>query len=603
MANNNANDQVGKVVVTSGGFLETPKGLTPLAPETPIYRNSVIVTKAGGHVEVKFTDGTVLSQGANAKMAVDNYVFDSHGSSPSSLLLNMGQGAFRVITGKIATQNPENFNVKTPLATIGIRGTDFSIETGPNGDLILVGKISPDHILVVEDHFGTVRFINYAGMVVIVDEQHGITEVRQATPEEIDRIQNGNPVTSFDYQEHGEHRGDDHGGNSGQHGDSGHGGESHGHDHAANHGHSDTELFNPFGDYHGADVYHGQDGYHGLLDDPWSAIGGVPEQGSGFGTDHFSDALNTVSADTYDPSTGGGAGGGTAPEVFTDIYGTPGPDTLNGTSGNDHIYGLASDDLIHGNGGNDAIYGMEGNDTLFGDGGNDTIYGGVGHDILFGGDGSDLLSGGAGNDQLSGGVGNDTLFGGVGQDVFTFAEMGPDQVDAVMDFTKFRTGSMSGGFSRGDYIQLNSAAFPGLQFNASGSNNYLLKFATNLPVTGTVPHVHTVASVTTAITYFHASVSYQQFFVVGGGGGLPGTSAINQHYSVASPSGPLTGSALQPYLVYFNTNGKLCYDPDGGQLNAGGTIAVLNTVNGGHPTGTNLNLNIQGSGGGLTVMV
>ena len=585
MAGKGTHIQVGKVMVSTGGvFLETPQGLAPLAVNNPVYRDSVIVTKAGGHVEVKFEDGTVLSQGANARMAVDNYVFDSSGASPSGLLLNMGQGAFRVITGKIATQNPENFNVKTPLATIGIRGTDFTIETGPNGDLVLVGKISPDHILLVEDHFGTVRFINYAGMIVVLDEQHGITEIREATPEEIERIQNALPVTSFDYQEPESHGDTEHGGGGGSQGESHGDGQDQGGSHGgpqATHD-FDTGLFNPFGDYHGYDVYRGEEGYRGLLDDQGRGTGGGPwYEPAGGETGSTSDVLSSAGADVFDPGAGG-----QVVQVVTDIFGTTGPDVLTGTSGPDNIYGLASDDLIHGDSGSDRIYGMAGNDTLFGDGGDDTIFGE------------------AGNDSIAGGVGNDVLFGGPGRDVFTFMEMGPGNADAVMDFAKTATGSMPTGAAVGDRIDLVITAFPGLQFNTYTGNFHLLRTA-NYHATGSMAYSHTYLGAVTSVTYPQASGNFLQYINGGGAGvGNPSTLSVNQHYTLLTRSSAAvgTGSYQQPYLAYFSTSGRLYYDPDGGQLNPGGTIATLSTVGGGHPTGANLNLNIIGSGGGAIMV-
>ncbi|MBU0483264.1 MAG: cadherin-like domain-containing protein [Proteobacteria bacterium] len=365
MANNGVNQtSVGQVVVAHGlVFLETPSGLEPLSVGNPVYHESIVVTKDGGQVEVKFDDGTILSQGANSRMTVDDYVFDSAGSSPSSLLFQMGQGAFRVITGKIADQNPENFNVKTPLATIGIRGTDFSIETGVKGDLVLVGEISENHILVVEDQFGSVRFINYSGMEVIVEETAGIQEIRRASPEEIDRIQSLLPITSYVPTDEGEGDGHHQGNDGSDSADNAADGDASPGDQVKSDqydlfGHDDTDLFQQSAD---------QNGQHTSFGDQYGDNGLV----SVYGRDNS--FLN---------------GGQFA------------NDGLLISQGNQGVNGAVVDLVLTG--------GDE--DNIFdGQGGNDLLIGGGGNDLLNGGDGNDIISGGGGADQILGGAGDDTL--------------------------------------------------------------------------------------------------------------------------------------------------------------------------------------------------
>lgn len=78
---------------------------------------------------------------------------------------------------------------------------------------------------------------------------------------------------------------------------------------------------------------------------------------------------------------------------------TAGPDVLNGFNNkNDVIAGLGGDDSISGLSGKDKLFGNAGNDKLSGNAGNDSLYGGVGDDVLTGGKGKDLLDGGKGKD-------------------------------------------------------------------------------------------------------------------------------------------------------------------------------------------------------------
>jgi len=126
----NAHD-IGTIVFVSGQvFLETESGLIPLAKGDAIAKGAVIVTEDDGRVEIRFEDNTILSQAENSRISIDDYVYDQDDASASRFLLNMAEGTLRTVTGKIAEQNPDEFTVKSPLATIGIRGTEFWIITG-----------------------------------------------------------------------------------------------------------------------------------------------------------------------------------------------------------------------------------------------------------------------------------------------------------------------------------------------------------------------------------------------------------------------------------------------------------------------------------------
>jgi len=132
---------IGNVVAVTGKVvLEHNGDSIVLEVGSPVFKGGVVKTGADSHIEIRFTDDTMLSQGANSEVSIDNYVFDQPDSA-SSILLNLTEGTLRTITGKIAEENPESFEVKSPLATLGIRGTDFSVihitRPTPKTDVIL----------------------------------------------------------------------------------------------------------------------------------------------------------------------------------------------------------------------------------------------------------------------------------------------------------------------------------------------------------------------------------------------------------------------------------------------------------------------------------
>jgi len=95
-----------------------------------IYRNDVIQTGADGAVNIAFADGTSFNVSKNAKMTVDNFVYDPKGNS-NSALLSLTKGTFTFIAGNVA--HTGDMKVDTPIGTMGIRGTAPRVEILDDG--------------------------------------------------------------------------------------------------------------------------------------------------------------------------------------------------------------------------------------------------------------------------------------------------------------------------------------------------------------------------------------------------------------------------------------------------------------------------------------
>lgn len=90
-----------------------------------IEKGDKIITQSKTRAQVILKDDTIITIGANSSFQFDNFFFD--GSKKSTLSMRMNRGFFRSVTGEIGKIAPERFKVKTSSATIGIRGTDFSV--------------------------------------------------------------------------------------------------------------------------------------------------------------------------------------------------------------------------------------------------------------------------------------------------------------------------------------------------------------------------------------------------------------------------------------------------------------------------------------------
>jgi hypothetical protein len=81
--------------------------------------NELIKTGALARAELKFLDDTLLTIGAKSTVRLDAFVFNP-GKNSGKIVLNTLKGAFRFVSG---TAPKSAYRIKTPLATIGVRGT------------------------------------------------------------------------------------------------------------------------------------------------------------------------------------------------------------------------------------------------------------------------------------------------------------------------------------------------------------------------------------------------------------------------------------------------------------------------------------------------
>jgi hypothetical protein len=115
---------IGSVTRLQGeGTLTRGSSSSPLAAEVQIQRNDAISTGAATRAELTFEDGTKLTVGEQSRVKIDTFVFDEKASG-NKLGLSV-TGPFRFVSGKLTKGYGAEASVTTPMATIGIRGTDF----------------------------------------------------------------------------------------------------------------------------------------------------------------------------------------------------------------------------------------------------------------------------------------------------------------------------------------------------------------------------------------------------------------------------------------------------------------------------------------------
>lgn len=119
-----AEDAIGDVVFARGAVSAQSTGgqLRLLGKSAVIYRSDTITTGPKSFAVLKLNDGTRISVRPDTVLAINDY---SEAPGKESASMRLFRGGLRAISGYISKRNPDAFKVRTAVATIGIRGTEF----------------------------------------------------------------------------------------------------------------------------------------------------------------------------------------------------------------------------------------------------------------------------------------------------------------------------------------------------------------------------------------------------------------------------------------------------------------------------------------------
>lgn len=108
-----------------------------LKTKEPIFLEDTIKTGKRGRLQIMFTDKTIVSLGSTSEMKVSEYFWDKE-KGDGKITTEVKEGAFRVMGGLISKAVPKKFKTKTPVATIGIRGSMYAGNVAKDGGLSVV---------------------------------------------------------------------------------------------------------------------------------------------------------------------------------------------------------------------------------------------------------------------------------------------------------------------------------------------------------------------------------------------------------------------------------------------------------------------------------
>ncbi len=91
-----------------------------------IFEGDLIAT-SDGRAQLRFTDGGYMSLQPQTEFRVDDYRFAGQADGSERGFFSLLKGGMRTITGIVGRSNPPNYQLRTTVATIGIRGTEYTV--------------------------------------------------------------------------------------------------------------------------------------------------------------------------------------------------------------------------------------------------------------------------------------------------------------------------------------------------------------------------------------------------------------------------------------------------------------------------------------------
>jgi hypothetical protein len=160
----NSHAAIGKVTEQTGPteIIRDKKSISS-SLNTAVQMNDTVST-AKAKAELTFEDKTTVKLTEHSKMIIDDFVYDSKKGS-GKLAINMALGTARYASGQIAKNNPQQVAIKTPTASIAVRGTDFSMTVDELGRslIMLLPSCAPNGGCVT----GAIEVSNLAGVVLL----------------------------------------------------------------------------------------------------------------------------------------------------------------------------------------------------------------------------------------------------------------------------------------------------------------------------------------------------------------------------------------------------------------------------------------------------
>lgn len=162
-----AGQVAGTVVHLSGPLLakKADGSVKILARKSEVEQGDTLVAEKGTYAQIRFIDNSEVTLRPDTTFKIEAFAYDEAKPDADSASFSLVKGGLRSVTGLLGKRNKEKFSLKTPTATIGIRGTTFVAQyvgAPSSGTLPTPGAGLPPglHVFVID---GSIAVTNPVG--------------------------------------------------------------------------------------------------------------------------------------------------------------------------------------------------------------------------------------------------------------------------------------------------------------------------------------------------------------------------------------------------------------------------------------------------------
>jgi hypothetical protein len=122
-----AGQVVGVVAHVSGPLMDRKADGTVkvLAAKSEVENGDTLVSEKNTYAQLRLIDNSEITLRPGTTFKIENFAYEADKPDGDSAAFSLIKGGLRSITGLLGKRNKEKFSLKTPTATIGIRGTTF----------------------------------------------------------------------------------------------------------------------------------------------------------------------------------------------------------------------------------------------------------------------------------------------------------------------------------------------------------------------------------------------------------------------------------------------------------------------------------------------
>ncbi len=184
----------GSVLFATGSVTAERAPAVNLAKGDAVLDNDMIATGDASRAQLLMIDGAKIAIRPNSVVRIDEYAYTESTAtvvtqSDNKSVMSLVKGGFRTITGAVGKEDRSDYEVRTPVGVLGIRGTNFAVllcggdcDSAPN---VNAGQPVEDGLYIAVTD-GAIVFRAQGGEIVVNAGEFAFIPVTTRVPEQLD---------------------------------------------------------------------------------------------------------------------------------------------------------------------------------------------------------------------------------------------------------------------------------------------------------------------------------------------------------------------------------------------------------------------------------